>query len=440
MMKKKLPYILALLLAPWSLLSAREPVLQFFEENSYVPRSWDELENISFDVENEEINFNFLDSSSISLPLSESVSVASGYSIPHIEITTADPLNEIPNKVDYKDADFVLSGFGQQDDMSTSVKIRGRGNTSWKFPKKPYRLKFDKKVSLCGLPSAKNYVLLANYTDHTMMQFAIATWVGRLLDLPYTNSVVPVDVTLNGIYKGSYILTNKPGINAGSVDIDEENSIMWEMDIYYDEDYKFRSPILDLPVMAVDPDMTDELFEFWKADFIEMEEAVVSSKGARGSEFFDMDNLAKYILVHQICDNNEGGYPKSVKMYKTLGSKYMAGPVWDFDVAFSYNWDEGTGYSYDHIDEGIWINSLFWQMIYREDYVRAVKTNWAIIRDNFQGLLDYIDEYAEALRNSAVRNRALYSKYDDFDESVAEMKAWLIRRFEELDKVDGLLY
>ena len=40
--------------------------------------------------------------------------------------------------------------------------IRGRGNTTWSAPKKPYRLKFDNKVSPLGMSPDKSWVLLAN--------------------------------------------------------------------------------------------------------------------------------------------------------------------------------------------------------------------------------------------------------------------------------------
>ena len=45
------------------------------------------------------------------------------------------------------------------------IKIRGRGNSTWFAPKKPYRIKLDKKTDLFGMGNNKDYVLLANYYD-----------------------------------------------------------------------------------------------------------------------------------------------------------------------------------------------------------------------------------------------------------------------------------
>ena len=87
--------------------------------------------------------------------------------------------------------------------------MKGRGNSTWGYPKKPYRLKLNKKAEICGLGKAKNYVLLANHLDPTLMLNSVAFKIGRLLELPFTNHAIPVDVVLNGIYKGSYLLTEQ---------------------------------------------------------------------------------------------------------------------------------------------------------------------------------------------------------------------------------------
>ncbi|MDE6288524.1 MAG: CotH kinase family protein, partial [Muribaculaceae bacterium] len=197
--------------------SGQNQVLQIFKDKKYTPVQWVDISDFQI-VENEDsLTLNITPPDDIfNIVFADSIMFQTGISIPHIEITTEEDLQEIPNKTDYKKATFTLNGFGNYDNVATAVNIRGRGNTSWAFDKKPYRLKFDKKISLCGLPKAKNYVLLANYTDPSLMQFALATKLGQMLGMPYTNQVVPVDITLNGIYHGSYLLTNKPGINSGS--------------------------------------------------------------------------------------------------------------------------------------------------------------------------------------------------------------------------------
>lgn len=430
--------LLCIIISSATLISvSQNQVLQIFENLKYTPVQWKDITDFNV-LENEnqfEINIKTIDENQIFLPYNDSILIQTGLSIPHIEIITEEDLAEIPDKINYKDAKFFVNGFGSFDNISTDVSIRGRGNSSWGFEKKPYRLKFDKKLSLCGLPKAKNYVLLANYTDASLMQFVIATKIAQMLEMPYTNKVVPVDVTLNGIYKGAYLLTNKPGINAGSVDIDEDNSIMWELDVNYDEDWKFKSEIYQLPVMAVDPDMNEDLFEMWKADFNEMEKAAIV---LNAKEYVDLDMFARYLLVNEILANNEIGWPKSVKMYKTLGEKYKFGPIWDFDIACGYVLSTGEAYTTTQIEKPVWINPLFDDFIQEEEFKSAIKLHWEFIKAHKSEIFDFIETYAEQIKNSAHRNTKLWSHYDDWEDSIEELKNYLEMRFLAIDKFEML--
>lgn len=412
---------------------AQTEVLQIFEDNEYSPVKWGFIEDIHFDSEQSLIIIDSYDGTSRTLKIDSLLAVPSGKTVPLLVINTDEDLIEIPNKTDYKTATIRLEGFGNYDDVETNVNIRGRGNTSWGYDKKPYRLKFDNKISLCGLPKAKSYVLLANWTDRSLMQFAIATKIGQMLELPYTNSVVPVDIILNGLYKGSYMLTNKPGINAGSVNIDEKNSIMWELDAYYDEEFKFRSPIYDLPVMAVDPDLDIYSFEEWKEDFIDMEIAVLSMQAG---EVIDVDSYARYILVNEILKNNEIKHPKSLKLYKTKGGKYQFGPIWDFDWCMGYIGSNDTSYNLGYVSGRVDIHPFLKAIEQNPDVKKFLNRYWAQLRTELPEILSYIDDYASKIRTSAYRNQCLWPRYIDFDDYVEKLKAWLTARFQAIDRID----
>ena len=203
--------------------------------------------------------------------------------VPVIYINTDEPAYDIVDKVNYLSAKLSMSaGAGVDAEFDslppTTMKVRGRGNTTLNFPKKPYRLKFDKKISLCGLKKAKNYALIANYIDVTLMHNTCAFAIAERMGLPYTNHSIAVDVVFNGRYCGSYMLTEKIGINAGSVDIDEEKGLLLELDDHMDEDFCYWSPGLGIPVMVKDPDLTElaeadttlsatERFDSIKAEF-----------------------------------------------------------------------------------------------------------------------------------------------------------------------------
>lgn len=416
---------------------SQNAVLQMLDGTAYTPRAWSDIERITFNTDAHRICISTT-TDTLSMPISESIAWFSGTTIPVLTIDTDEPLTEIPDKTNYRSAHCHVAAFGQHTDIvAADVDIRGRGNMTWSLNKKPYRLKFPKKISLCGLPAAKNYVLLANHTDPSMMKNAVAFYIGQLLDIPYTPQATPVDVVLNGIYKGSYLLTNKPGINAGSVDIDEDSSIMWELDTHFDEDLQFISPLLNLPVMAVDPDLTPEAFETWKTDFCAMEAAAVNHRAA---DWVDMDLFARYQLVNLIVKNDEVGFPKSVKLYKTQGGKYCFGPLWDYDVSMGYLSAGNTidYFSTKDIENGIWNNLLFRYLEDDPEAIAATKQHWNAIKDRLPDILAFIDRYAAQLRTSALRNRSVWTTVDDFDTSIAAMKQWLTLRFEALTHFSSL--
>lgn len=64
--------------------------------------------------------------------------------LPHIYIQT-DGNAPIVSKDDYLEADIKIDGMGAFADYEGRTGIRGRGNTSWGFPKQPYKLKLDEK-------------------------------------------------------------------------------------------------------------------------------------------------------------------------------------------------------------------------------------------------------------------------------------------------------
>jgi len=270
---------------------------------------------------------------------------AIGRNVPVFRITTtADPtLKEIESKTDYLDARLSIDGCGLADDFDGDIQIRGRGNSTWNYEKKAYRLKFPVKTKICGYRKARNYVLLANYIDLSLMRNEVACLATQLVGMPYPTHATPVDVYFNDIYKGSYMLTEKVGINNGSVNLpaaDEANSCMFELDVNYDSELQAKSPYFSLPVMHKDPDEpTDPAeakawFSGWFNDFCEMEAAV--QRGQDIGDYIDYTTLAKYLLVFNLCCNQEINHPKSVYLYKTRGGKYQFGPCWDFDWAFGY--------------------------------------------------------------------------------------------------------
>lgn len=180
--------------------------------------------------------------------------------VPTIYITTADG-ESITSKDYYKDAEITIDGHGIFPSMdTTAMQIKGRGNTSWGWPKKPYRLKFAEKVKPLGMTKGKSWVLLSNYQSGSLMSNAIGMKAANLMGVAAANHIVPVDLYINGKYLGNYNFTEKVGLANNSVDlIDDGAAALLELDSYYDEPtgQKFRSVPYDLPVNVKEPDFSE---------------------------------------------------------------------------------------------------------------------------------------------------------------------------------------
>lgn len=361
--------------------------------------------------------------------------------IPELTITTTDPsIAEIPSKDYYLEGTLAVNGRGGYEDYTGKTEIKGRGNSTWGYPKKPYRLKLNKKAEICGLGKAKNYVLLANHLDPTLMLNSVAFKIGRLLELPFTNHAIPVDVVLNGIYKGSYLLTEQIEVKENRVDLDENNSVMWELDSYWDDEPKFKSTAFNLPVMVKDPDLTTEQFEYWKKDFnaFTTQFAKEPLEGNSYVDMIDIESVAKFLITFNLVHNMEINHPKSVFLHKEGNGKYVMGPIWDFDWAYDY---EGTSNHFGRYNTPLFSSSMngvgtaFFQRFLQDSRVKAIyKRTWQDFKNNkLDALLQYVDDYAVMLKPSVERNSELWENTRSFDTKVKELKTWLRNRADYID-------
>lgn len=361
--------------------------------------------------------------------------------IPELTIMTTDPsIAEIPSKDYYLEGTLAVNGRGGYEDYTGKTEVKGRGNSTWGYPKKPYRLKLNKKAEICGLGKAKNYVLLANHLDPTLMLNSVAFKIGRLLELPFTNHAIPVDVVLNGIYKGSYLLTEQIEVKENRVDLDENNSVMWELDSYWDDEPKFKSTAFNLPVMVKDPDLTTEQFEYWKKDFnaFTTQFAKEPLEGNSYVDMIDIESVAKFLITFNLVHNMEINHPKSVFLHKEGNGKYVMGPIWDFDWAYDY---EGTSNHFGRYNTPLFSSSMngvgtaFFQRFLQDSRVKAIyKRTWQDFKNNkLDALLQYVDDYAVMLKPSVERNSELWENTRSFDTKVKELKTWLRNRADYID-------
>lgn len=362
--------------------------------------------------------------------------------IPHIYIDVADG-QEITSKEDYLTANIKIEGNGKFPDLSvSSTSIKGRGNSTWPKPKKPYRLKLDQKTSILGLPSAKNWVLLANYQDYTLMTNATAMKIGQQLGLPFTNSIISVDLTINGVYKGNYNITQQIEIQEGRVNVGDGGVIL-ELDEYFDEEFKFRSANFNLPVMIKEPGIKSEAqFNNIKNEFQAFENLLAAPDFPNNNygSVFDKKQLVNYLIVNNLTGNMEIKHPKSVYIHKAAGGKYTMGPVWDFDWGFGLDENSRVYFGYttkplfSEDDNGN--GTKFFTKFLSDPEIKSLyKQQWKNYRDNnFNDLMKYIETFAAEIRESQKKDFEIWKVGDNnLPKSKADLKTYLRKRASYID-------
>ena len=367
-------------------------------------------------------------------------------SVPRIDINTVDGVN-ITSKVDYVDAEIIIDGAGVFPSMNDSVKIRGRGNTSWSSnpaAKNPYRLKFKSKVKPLGLAKGKNWVLLANNQYGSMMTNAIGMKAASLIGTPAANHIIPVDLYINGTYKGNYNFTEKVGLAKNSVDLDDETvAALLELDTYYDEadGQKFRSNPYSIPVNVKSPEFNEDstllTLNLIQSRFNDFTSAV--SLGSDLADVVDISCLARYMMVNELILNKEIYHPKSTYCYyENLlddESKLIFGPEWDLDWAFGYN---GTALSYfnNRADYDFFNTHSsgaqyeFMRTLGQNEKVsRRMYELWKVfIKDDLDELCEFCLDYYNYAKPSLEKSITAYPDGTDYEQQSEKAVNWLRQR------------
>lgn len=352
---------------------------------------------------------------------------------------------EIPPKTEDWLADATLTIYNTDATIgyAGTTGIRGRGNSTWKYPKKPYALKLDSKAEILGMPKHKRWVLLANWLDRTLLRNHVSFRIAMQTDLAWTPRGEFVEVVLNGRHIGNYYLCEHIKVDKNRVDIHEleetdvDGGFMMEIDTYYDEPFKFKSAKRQFPYMFKDPDeVNDAQFAFMR-DFIGNLEGALYDKSRFAAreyaDYLDVDSFVDWWITYELTGNTETKHPKSTYVYKDKGGKLKAGPVWDFDwKTYRLNNEE-------------WVTKthLYYDVLFTDPvFVAAVKERWNLYETKLRAIPQFIEAEAQRIRNSEEVNHQMWPVTQNtnedinlsFSEAVARMKMSYEAKLEFMDK------
>ena len=341
------------------------------------------------------------------------------------------------------------------DVLEADLQIKGRGNSTWsRWPKKPYRLKFNDKVSLLGEHKDKSWVLIANYADKSMLRNHTALYMGKISNLDYTSSSHFVDLILNGRYDGTYEVCEKIKISNHRVDVGDDGFLL-EVDARApdkaDSCYFYVNHMTN-PISIEDPEVVrdDDNYTYVYSWVANADAVLYSDYFADPSygwrAYFDMDSFVDWYLINEITHNPDATMLYSCFMHLRRGGKITMGPVWDFDLAFGNTdyWDRGP-YNF-------WIKKSDWifRMFKDPAFVARVKERYDYFYSRKYDILREIDETAVYLKRSVQENENRwgilydyvlpnYEVWGSYQNEVQSVKEWLNARMDwlkaEFDKM-----
>lgn len=313
-----------------------------------------------------------------------------GNNLPVISITTADG-RPVSSKDEYAACRIVVDNDPENGSIDCTGQIKGRGNATWGYPKKPYKIKFDSKQSPCGFPADKKWVLLAEYCDKSLMRTAYMGSLSELIGLPFTIRYHHVELYMNGEYLGVYVLTDPVERDSKRVDIAADGFLVEHDNYWYNEPLYFTTSRKGYNYTFKYPDPSDgEIakgdaeYQFINAFFNDFE-AVLASEKFKDPDFgyrlyADERSFAKWYLLNELTGNMEPN------MYYTLPShndKLLLSPGWDAEwslglAVWKRDFQEWGSYPMTSpVDLEFWSRHRYFARMFEDPYfVGVVKEEW----------------------------------------------------------------
>lgn len=280
-----------------------------------------------------------------------------------------------------------------------SMQIRGRGHSSWKGVKKPYKIKLDKKTALLGMPKNKHWALLkpdeGNVAGYEL---------GRIMNLGWSPRLQPIEVVLNDEYMGIYFLTETIRIDENRVNIYEQKDKETDPELIksgwlvevdnYPDDCQITVPEnsqWNLTVKYHSPEnLSKAQLDWLKSEFKAINQNIYSTdKTSTGwEEYIDIESMARFFILQEVMDNPDG-FHGSFYLHKDENAKWTAGPVWDLSCYHREKTDYTFRMKVHYGFKPHWIGEL----IQYDNFCKEVEKAWAeVYPGKISEIYDHIDD------------------------------------------------
>lgn len=344
------------------------------------------------------------------------------------------------------------------------IKVRGNSTANPTNGKKAYRLKFPKKHKhdLLGLGYKKrNWALLANVFDHSMIRNALSYHLEKEVGLDFCPGYKFVDLVINGNYRGTYQICDHVETGTNRVNVDEDAGWMVE--------FQGRGDMLDQPLCfnqdglqmnIKNPEPADETnaekvatfiapFQEWFTKTWSPQWKATDAYGANSGwrSVNDEESLMKFWIATELTGDYDGWM--TVKAYKEADeAKLHYGPVWDKDLAYGNYGGEQSAKLVSNNGNGSSLVTFLNESLLKDPiFTKKLKAKLDQLLSNglYEKMCAKIDDLAaivaqtEELSNTKFPRSSKVGEetnnYETYAETITPLKDYLKTRFETVQSL-----
>jgi len=350
--------------------------------------------------------------------------------------------------------------------------IKARGNMTCTLYKRPYRLKFGKDEkdeagnvikshkhdlingdNTSGNKKLRNWVLLSNDNDRSLIRNAVTYHLGKYLGLAFCPRYRFVELVINGSYRGIYQITDQIEQGSSRVPIDENTGWLLELNSnqkqletpYVVPQNNTGANIKNPDTEDYTADQTSELINEVKT-YLDNLKAAYDNYGAYTNPntgyraYVDIEDLINFYIALELTGDFDG--LMSVYAYKDneegKDQKLHFGPLWDKDIAYG-NYGNNSGKVCDVSNLGqisgwfkvLWNDpELIRQMKERFDEVKdGLKSELSTTITNLATLLATAKNYnfdKWGINGQQMGSWTTIGNLNSYEAYIEELKTWLL--------------
>ncbi len=334
------------------------------------------------------------------------------------------------------------SGDYVNDKSGLTIKIRG--NSSAYSLKKPYKIKLQKKADLLcrgndAVYKDKEWCLIRD--EHNLTYCMTGFIVSKLMDFAWVPAYEYVNVVMNGIYRGIYLLVEqikmnsscRINVNENTGYIIENDPYWWNENIYFDSSFHLNYTMK----YPDEEDVTNDQLEYIQKA---VNVAEASLDDGTYPDYIDLNSFASWCLAHDLLGTyDEAGSNMYIsKLDSTANSKLKMETPWDFDTI------EQTSGAWANIHNSL---AFFYSKLFNNknlDFEHEYEKIWDEKKDTIvEKIIEELDSFEHS---NLAKTLDFYSPLDkiideldyaSITKQIEDGKQWFTQRKEWLNEAIG---